>query len=36
MTGCIGRLSRESFEGVKGWIRKVDERGDSSASTVLV
>ena len=36
MTGGEGHLSRESFEGIKGWIRKVDERGDSSASTVLV
>lgn len=36
MTGSMGCLSRESFEGVKGWIRKVDERGNSSASTVLV
>ena len=35
MTGCIGRLSRESFEGVKGWIREVDELGDSFASTAL-
>ena len=35
MTGAVGCLSRESFEGVKGWIRKVDELGDSSASTAL-
>jgi len=35
MTGDVGSLSRERFEGVKGWIRKVDELGDSSASTVL-
>lgn len=36
MTDGVGCSSRESFEGVKGWIRKVDERGNSSASTVLV
>ena len=35
MTGGVGYLSRERFEGVKGWIREVDELGDSSASTAL-
>ena len=35
MTGGVGGLSRESFEGVKGWIREVDELGDSSVSTAL-
>jgi len=35
MTGDVGCSSRERFEGVKGWIRKVDELGDSSASIAL-
>jgi hypothetical protein len=35
MTGGVGCSSRERFEGVKGWIREVDELGDSSASIAL-
>jgi hypothetical protein len=35
MTGGVGSLSRERFERVKGWVREVDELGDSSASTAL-
>lgn len=35
MTGGVGCSSRERFEGVKGWIKEVDELGDPSASTAL-
>lgn len=35
MTDGVGCLSRERFEGIKGWIRKVDELGNSFASTTL-
>lgn len=35
MTGGVGCLSRERFEGVKGWIREVDELGDLFASIAL-
>lgn len=35
MTGGVGCLSRERFEGVKGWIREMDELGDLFASIAL-